>query len=105
MHHVMVEGFAFQEALLVEVVLAIAVLTMIYRGFRRWVQYKEKLGQLIADQTAERAAQYRGDVERVEARLKVIEQNLNGHEVQPVAQIDRLPADPLPRAIAKPDAA
>jgi hypothetical protein len=32
------------------------------------------MGRLIAEQTAERAAQYGAHVERVEARLKAIEQ-------------------------------
>jgi predicted phage tail protein len=76
--HPIVDVFAFQEALLVEAVLAIALLAMIWAGFRRWLQYKEKMGRLIAEQTAE------GDtrMERVEARLKAIEQIVSNGDVQ-----------------------
>lgn len=74
MHHGIVDVFAFQEALLIEAAFGIALLTMVWVGFRRWLQHKEKLGRLIAEQTAERAAQHDARMERVEARLKVIEQ-------------------------------
>ena len=78
MDHPIVDVFAFQEALLVEAVLAIALLAMIWAGFRRWLQYKERMGRLTAEQTAE------GDVrmERVEARLKAIEQIVSNGDVQ-----------------------
>jgi hypothetical protein len=97
----MVEGMAFQEALLVEVILAVTVLVMIYRGFRRWLQYKEKLGERIAEQAAERATQYGAQIERVEARLRMIEQIVALENGQPAAQIDALPTSPVPGAIAK----
>ena len=78
MDHPIVDVFAFQEALLVEAVLAIALLAMIWAGFRRWLQYKERMGRLTAEQTAE------GDVrmERVEARLKAIEQIVSNGDIQ-----------------------
>jgi hypothetical protein len=31
-------------------------------GFQRWLQHKERMGALIADQTAEKAAQYASHV-------------------------------------------
>jgi hypothetical protein len=61
-----VDVFAFQEALLIEAVIAVVILAMIWVGFRRWLQHKERMGRLIADQTAQ--------IERVEERLKAIEQ-------------------------------
>jgi Tfp pilus assembly protein PilX len=61
-----VDVFAFQEALLIEAVFAVVILTMLWVGFRRWLQHKERMGRLIADQTAQ--------IERVEERLKSIEQ-------------------------------
>jgi len=76
--HPIVDVFAFQEALLVEAVLAIALLAMIWAGFRRWLQYKERMGRLIAEQTAEGDAR----MERVEARLKAIEQIVSNGDVQ-----------------------
>jgi hypothetical protein len=72
--HGVVDVFAFQEALLLEAVLGITILAMIYAGFRRWMRHKERMELLIADQTAERAAQYGAHVEGLEARLKAIEQ-------------------------------
>jgi hypothetical protein len=80
----MVDVFAYQEALLVMAVFGIAVLAMIWAGFRRWLQYKEKVAQLIAEQTDERAAQFGAYMERVEARLKAIERADRG--AQPVTQ-------------------
>jgi len=76
--HPIVDVFAFQEALLVEAVLAIALLAMIWAGFRRWLQYKERMGRLIAEQTAEGDAR----MERVEARLKAVEQIVSNGDVQ-----------------------
>jgi len=95
-HHTVVDVFAFQEALLVEAILGITLLAIIYRGFRRWLQYKEKMGQLIAEQTAERAAQYGAHMERVEARLKAVEQIVTKDGLRTAAQIDALPSNPQP---------
>jgi hypothetical protein len=102
MGHGVVDVFAFQEALLIEAVFGIALLTMIWVGFRRWLQYKERMGRLIAEETAERAAQYGAHMERVEARLKAIEQTVAGGG-QATTQIDALRANTLPDPILKPD--
>ena len=72
--HGIVDVFAFQEALLMEAIFGIALLAMIWVGFRRRLQYKEKMGRLITEQTAERAAQYDAQIERLDARLKAVEQ-------------------------------
>lgn len=98
MDHPIVDVFAFQEALLVEALLAIALLAMIWAGFRRWLQYKEKMGRLIAEQTAEGAAR----MERVEARLKAVEQIVSNGE-QPAAQIGVTGTNASPEPIAKRD--
>ena len=95
-NHGIVDVFAFQEALLMEAVFGIALLAMIWVGFRRWLQYKEKMGRLIAEQTAERAAQYGAQMERVEARLKAVEQIVPDGGVQATAQIDALSTNPRP---------
>ena len=91
----MIDVFAFQEALLIEVILGITILVMIYAGFRRWLQYKERMGRLIAEQTAERAAQYGAHIERVEERLKALEQTIAGQGAEEAAQIDASGANPL----------
>jgi hypothetical protein len=93
--HGIVDVFAFQEALLIEAVLGIALLTMIWVGFRRWLQHKEKMGRLIAEQVAERATQQGAQMERVEERLKAIEHIMTDGGVQ-AAQIDALGMNRLP---------
>lgn len=96
MNHGIVDVFAFQEALLIEAIFGIALLAMIWVGFRRWLQYKEKIGRLTAEQTAERTAQYGAQMERVEERLKAIEQIVADGSVQAKAQIDTLKTNSLP---------
>lgn len=103
-NHGIVDVFAFQEALLMEAIFGIALLTMIWVGFRRWLQYKERMGRLIAEQTAERAAQYAAQIGHVEARLKMLEQTVTDGGVQTVAQIDALRSNPLPGQILNPEA-
>jgi hypothetical protein len=94
-NHGIIDVVAFQEALLIEAAFGIALLAMIWVGFRRWLQYKEKMGQLIAEQTAERAAQYGAQMERVEARLKAVEQIVTDGDVR-AAQIDAPSANSPP---------
>ncbi len=96
MKHGVVDVFAFQEALLIEAVFGIALLAMIWVAFRRWLQHKEKMGRLIAEQTGERAAQYDAQMERVEARLEAIEQIVTDGNVQAAAEIDAFRTSPLP---------
>jgi hypothetical protein len=102
-NHGIVDVFAYQEALLIEAAFGIVLLAMIWFGFRRWLQYKEKMGRLIAEQTAERAAQYGARIERVEGRLKAIEQAVSDGGAETVAQIGAQPGDPLPEPISPVD--
>ena len=67
MNHGIVDVFAFQEALLIEAVFGVVILTMLWIGFRRWLQHKERMGRLIAEQNAAHIA-------RVEERLEAVEQ-------------------------------
>ncbi len=103
MNHGIVDVFAFQEALLIEGVFGIALLVMIWVGFRRWLQHKERMGRLIAEQTAERAVQHGAQMERVEARLKAVEQVVGDGGVQTAAQIDAVGTNSLPEAKLKED--
>jgi len=59
-------------------------------AFQRWLQHKEKMSVLIANQTAEKAAQYASHVERIEARLRVVEQIVTDGGAQTAAQIEAL---------------
>ncbi len=73
------------------IVVGIPVIGGISMGaFQRWLQHKERMGKLIADQTAERAAQYGAHVERIEARLRVVEQIVTDSGAQTAAQIEAL---------------
>ena len=71
-------------------IFAIPILAMLYSAFQRWLQHKEKMGQLIADQTAEKAAQYAQHVERLESRLRIVEQIVTDSGAQTAAQIEAL---------------
>ena len=59
-------------------------------AFQRWLQHKERMGKLIADQTAEKAAQYASHVERIEARLRVVEEIVTDGGAQTAQQIEAL---------------
>ena len=59
-------------------------------AFQRWLKHKEKMSELIADKTAERAAQYASHVERLEARVRVLEQIATDGGAQTAAQIEAL---------------
>jgi hypothetical protein len=97
-NHGIVDVFAFQEALLIEAAFGIAILTMIWVGFRRWLRHKENIGRLMAEQTAERSAQYGAQMERVEARLQSIEQIVADGGVQIAPEIDALHNMPATRS-------
>jgi hypothetical protein len=96
-------GDCVEPTLLVFFVLvfAVPILGILYSGFQRWLQHKEKMGQLIADQTAERAAQYGAHVERIEARLRVVEQIVTDGGVHTAAQIEALRENPIAHSFEK----
>ena len=94
--HGIVDVFAYQEALLIEAAFAIALLVMIWAGFRRWIRHKEEMGRLIAEQTAERSAQYGALIERVEARLNTIERMVTDGDGQAAQGIDAKVRAPYP---------
>ena len=77
------------------IVVAVPVLGGIGMGmFQRWLQHKERMGQLMASETAEKAAQYAAHVERIEARLQVLEEIITDGGVQTAAQIEALRSSP-----------
>jgi len=93
--HGFVDVFAFQEALILMAVFGIAILAMLWVGFGRWLQHQEKMGRLIAEQAAERAAQYGAQMERVEAQLKAIEQVVTDGGARPAAPLDAPATSPV----------
>lgn len=68
----------------------VAVTILIGTIFKRIMSYKEKQLVLTADNTAEKAAQYASQVEKLEARVRVLERIATdkGHDV--AHQIDAL---------------
>ena len=100
MKHGLVEVFAYQETLLVMAVFGIAILAMVWVGFRRWLQSKERMDRLLGEQAAEQASQFGAHIERVEARLNAIEQIVTHGGDRAAAQIERSvspEADPISR--------
>ena len=105
MAHGLVDVVAYQEALLIEAVFGVVLLAMIWIGFRRWLQHREKMGRVIAEQADGRAAQHDAQMERLEARVKVVEQIVAEGGVPPAAQIGAFRSTPLPDPILKRDEA
>ena len=99
--HGFVDVVAYQEALLIEAIFGVALLAMLWIGFRRWLQHKEKMGRMIAEQADGRAGQNDAQMERFDARLKVVEQIVTDGGVSSAAQIDALRSHPLPASILK----
>lgn len=83
------------------IVVAIPVIGGMSMGaFQRWLQHKEKMGQLLAHETAEKAAQYAARTHELEERVRVLEQIVTDGGVQTAAQIEALRTPPQ-RARAK----
>ena len=89
MNHGVVEVFAYQETLLIMAVLGIAILAMVWIGFRRWLQYKERMGRLLGERAADQRAKFDAQMERIEARLNAIQQIVTNGGVETAAQIER----------------
>ena len=65
--------------------------------FKRHVAYKERQLELMADRTAEKAAQYAAQVERLEERMRVMERIATDSGVNVAQQIESLRDAPAPR--------
>jgi len=63
---------------------------MAMSAFQRWLQHKEKMSQLLAHETAEKAAQYAARTHELEKRVRVLEQIVTDGGVQTAAQIEAL---------------
>ena len=89
MKHGLVEVVAYQETLLIMAVFGIAILAMVWVGFRRWLQARERTDRFLSKQAAEQISQFGDYMERVEARLNAIEHLASDGGIQTAAQIDR----------------
>ena len=62
-------------------------------GFAIWSKHQQKMIEKQSEMTAEKAAQYAAQTERLEARVRVLERiatETNGQAAQLADQIDRL---------------
>lgn len=57
---------------------------------KRWIAHKERAMELMAGQTAEKAAQYAAQVERLEQRMRVLERIATDRGVDLAMQIEDL---------------
>ncbi len=64
-------------------------------AFKHWLEHKEKMGRLIAAQTAEKAAQYAAQTERLEQRVQVLERIVTDKGLELSDEIERLRDQPL----------
>jgi hypothetical protein len=64
-------------------------------AFGAWLKHKEKMGPLLAEQTAEKAAQYAAHTERLEQRVRVLERIITDRGVELADEIERLRDEPL----------
>lgn len=66
-----------------------------FAAFSTWMKHKEKMGQLLATETAEKAAQYAAHTERLEQRVRVLERIVTDRGVDVADEIEKLRDAPL----------
>jgi hypothetical protein len=86
------EGFIY--GILLIVVGLPVTLAMIAEVVKRHIAYKERKLELMADKTAEKAAQYAAHVERLEQRMRVLERIATDKGVDVARQIENLREEP-----------
>jgi hypothetical protein len=79
----------FLAVLFLAIVLPVT-LVVIAQIAKRHIRYKERKLELMADRTAEKAAQYAAQVERLEARMRVLERIATDKGVHLADQIEDL---------------
>ena len=67
---------------------------------KRQIAFKERALELMADKTAEKAAQYAAHVERLEQRMRVLERIATDKGVDVAQQIENLREEPALRLAA-----
>jgi hypothetical protein len=63
--------------------------------FNRWLKHKEAMAQVLASETAEKAAQYAAHVERLEQRMRVLERIATDRGIEIADEIEKLRDSPL----------
>ena len=78
------------------VVVGIPVVAGVFADmFKRWLKFKERQLQAMANATAERAAQSAAHVERLEQRVRVLERIVTEKGIDVADQIESLRDRPL----------
>ena len=62
--------------------------------FKRWLKHKERMAEVLSAATAERAAQYAAQTERLEERVRVLERIVTDKGVALSDEIEALRAVP-----------
>lgn len=86
----------FIIALIIMVVVIPVTLGVGSDMLKRWLAHKEKTMEIMAGQTAEKAAQYAAQVERLEQRMRVLERIATDRGADLAMQIEDL-RDDAPR--------
>lgn len=76
--------------------LMIPIVAIASQSVKRMIQFKEKQLVAMGDQTAERAAQYAAQVERLEQRMRVLERIVTDKGIDTADQIEALRTAQLP---------
>lgn len=63
--------------------------------FKRWLKHKEAMTRAITAETAEKAAQYAAQVERLEQRVRVLERIVTDRGIAVADEIEKLRDAPL----------
>jgi hypothetical protein len=76
--------------------LMIPIVAIGSQSIKRLIQFKEKQLELMGNQTAEKAAQYASQVERLEQRMRVLERIVTDKGIDTADQIEALRTAQLP---------
>lgn len=63
--------------------------------FKRWLKHKEAMTRALNAETAEKAAQYAAQVERLEQRVRVLERIVTDRGIAVADEIEKLRDAPL----------
>jgi len=72
------------------IVLTIVIIGCALEGFRIWTKHRETMVDVLAAQTAEKAAQYAAQHQRLEQRVQVMERIVTDRGLGVADEIERL---------------
>jgi exoribonuclease II len=77
------------------IAVSIPIVALARRPFEAWLQTKERIAQAAVSDTAERAAQYAAQTQRLEQRVAVLERILTDRSTHLGEEIERLRDQPV----------